>query len=455
MGILQTGASCTVRFSFKPTAAGPRTVSLTISATPGGSVTLTATEPGQYRVTVTVSGAGTVTSAPAGINCGETCSMLFDPGAVTLTAQPANGSSVRFAGWSDAGCPGSSRSCALDVTAPTTVTASFTPVAANLIFVTAGTFPANLGSATAYDAKCNEAATAAGLNDASGTAYVSTVSDSASLGKDRLGTARGWVRMDGMPFADTQSSLFDATQVFNSIRFDENGSRLSNKFAFTGAEADGTLSIFNCANWTSTTAAGSAAFAMYGTSAGGPGDWNTGISNGCQVNQSLICMGKARTATVTPLVQSGKKIWQSPVYTMGSVTPDAQCQLNRPAGVAAASAFVSFTNRTAASVLSPTAIYVRPDGTQVGTGAQLAAGGDLDSGIWQFGTGGYSEAVVWTGSTLPSSTGTTDSTCANWTSPSSTTAGQLGETTYDTGPQWWSGFSFSCSSQYFLYRVEP
>src|SRR5262245_46419032 len=46
-------------------------------------------------------GSGTVTSSPAGIQCGSTCSAPFRSGAtVTLTASPAAGSV--FAGWSGA-----------------------------------------------------------------------------------------------------------------------------------------------------------------------------------------------------------------------------------------------------------------------------------------------------------------------------------------------------------------
>jgi len=69
-------------------------------------------------------GSGTVTSRPAGINCGTTCSARFDPNTtVTLTATPDKGS--RFLGWSN-GCTGTAR-CTITLNSATSVTARFTP----------------------------------------------------------------------------------------------------------------------------------------------------------------------------------------------------------------------------------------------------------------------------------------------------------------------------------------
>ncbi|HWM19159.1 MAG TPA: S8 family serine peptidase [Ilumatobacteraceae bacterium] len=68
-------------------------------------------------------GSGTVTSSPAGISCGSSCSASFaSETAVTLTATPSVGSS--FAGWSDA-CSGVSTSCLVSMTAARSVTATF------------------------------------------------------------------------------------------------------------------------------------------------------------------------------------------------------------------------------------------------------------------------------------------------------------------------------------------
>jgi hypothetical protein len=60
--------------------------------------------------------------------------------------------------------------------------------------------------------------------------------------------------------------------------------------------------------------------------------------------------------------------------------------------------------------------YVRPDGTLVGTGAQLASSETLESGIWQLSSGAYlnQSYSVWTGSLTPASTGSAAGTCGNW-----------------------------------------
>lgn len=69
-------------------------------------------------------GNGIVTSSPAGITCGTTCSARFDPNTTTtLTAKPDRGS--RFLGWSN-GCTGTAR-CTITLNSAQSVTARFAP----------------------------------------------------------------------------------------------------------------------------------------------------------------------------------------------------------------------------------------------------------------------------------------------------------------------------------------
>ncbi|WP_291931208.1 trypsin-like serine protease [Limnohabitans sp.] len=76
-------------------------------------------------ITITRNGAGSgaVSSNPAGINCGSTCTAAFTSGAnVVLTATPASGSI--FSGWTGGGCTGTG-TCTVAPTSATTVNARF------------------------------------------------------------------------------------------------------------------------------------------------------------------------------------------------------------------------------------------------------------------------------------------------------------------------------------------
>jgi hypothetical protein len=94
---------------------------------------------GSLGTTVTVSkvgtGSGTISSTPAGINCGTACSATYVAGTlVTLVATPDTGSV--FNGWSGTGCAGTAP-CIFAGNAPVAVTANFakTPAALSLSYV--------------------------------------------------------------------------------------------------------------------------------------------------------------------------------------------------------------------------------------------------------------------------------------------------------------------------------
>ncbi len=95
----------------------------TVSMSAAKTVTATFNkQPVNYMLSVSKSGSGTVTSSPAGINCGSACSATLS-GSVTLTATPASGST--FAGWSG-DCTGVG-TCVMTMSAAKSVTATFKP----------------------------------------------------------------------------------------------------------------------------------------------------------------------------------------------------------------------------------------------------------------------------------------------------------------------------------------
>lgn len=85
---------------------------------------VTTLPPQMYTLTVTKTGAGTgtVTSNPAGINCGSTCVMTFEAGTVINLGTI----SINFGGWSGA-CSGTG-ACSVTLTSDMTVSAFFASI---------------------------------------------------------------------------------------------------------------------------------------------------------------------------------------------------------------------------------------------------------------------------------------------------------------------------------------
>ena len=91
-------------------------------------------EPSQvYTLNVTNTGGGTVTSSPAGIDCGSTCSASFTSGTSVSLSATAN-SDYTFSGWSGA-CTGTG-TCTVSMSAARSVMAGFTTQRGDLVSIT-------------------------------------------------------------------------------------------------------------------------------------------------------------------------------------------------------------------------------------------------------------------------------------------------------------------------------
>ena len=147
-----------------------------------------------HALTVTKAGAGsgTVTSSPAGINCGTACAASYASGTVvTLTASPSSGSV--FAGWSGA-CTGAGSTCQVSMNAAKTVTATFNAQMHTLTVTKVG---AGSGTVTSSPAGIN-CGSDCSENYSHGTAVY--LSATASVGSTFDDTS-GWVGCTG--FVDT------------------------------------------------------------------------------------------------------------------------------------------------------------------------------------------------------------------------------------------------------------
>ncbi len=118
---------------------GTSTCTVTMLAARAVTAEFTVVPPGHFNLALSksVTGGGTVTSSPAGIDCGADCSENLLAGtSVTLTAAPAVGSS--FTGWSGSGCSGTS-TCTVTMSAARNVNAEFAVVLFDLTVSKSGT----------------------------------------------------------------------------------------------------------------------------------------------------------------------------------------------------------------------------------------------------------------------------------------------------------------------------
>lgn len=332
-----------------------------------------------------------------------------------------------------------------------TVTA--TPNVFNYAFVTSSTHDGALGGLAGADAICATRASAAGLP---GT-YVAWLSTASVDAVGRLGSARGFIRPDGAPFADQPADIA-ANQIFNALHVDETGADVGSVSVWTGTLKNGTNDSNTCTGWT----VDSGASGRIGSSQGGPAIWTESVSSpSCVQSNRLYCFGIDKTATeLTPTVTNGKVAFISngtinPSTGTGIAGADSMCNTEGMGLNGSFKALLASTTAPAISRFTPGNVYIRRDGTLIGDYDTLAAGDALASGIWQRPTGAYLNSfadVVWTGAATPSTVGTAASTCNNFTSGSSGTGifgrGPLADST------WWNSATGACSVAHHVYCLQ-
>lgn len=211
----------------------------TLTMTAATTVTATFTLQ-QFTLTVTKSGSGAGTVNATGIACGADCMETVPYGttlALTAVASGSPSTASTFGAWSGA-CTGST--CTVTVTSDMTVNASFV-LQPNIMFVSSSFSDGNLGGLDGADRTCNNLAGAAGLR---GTfvAYLSSTSGPVHA-PSRVGSAAGWVRVDGRPVMQRIEQMHLGTLI-NPPQLTESGADVVGtdvRFAWTGTSAQGTV----------------------------------------------------------------------------------------------------------------------------------------------------------------------------------------------------------------------
>ena len=198
----------------------------------------------------------------------------------------------------------------------------------NIVFVTSTSQDGNLGGLAGADAICNARAAAAALP---GT-YVAWLSTSTVDAKDRLGTARGWVRPDGLPFADTVADI-TAGKIFYPPRLDEFGTDVSVLgflvTAYTGTLSAGTVTPTpsTCMDWTDNNVDLFTGLGQADATTEMWTDSNAGAR--CIAQVRLYCFGTDHTASVLPPGSTGRLAFVSSALfppDAGLAAADTLCQ---------------------------------------------------------------------------------------------------------------------------------
>ncbi|MCA1825507.1 MAG: choice-of-anchor D domain-containing protein [Myxococcales bacterium] len=415
-------------------------------------------------------GGGGIASDQDGVGCASSCdsTVVLDYGTqVTLAATPAAGSLFR---WSSGDCFGPEATCELTMLADRSTTGIFNGT--NYVFVTSTAHDGNLGGLVGADAICKARADAAGLP---GT-YVAWLSTSTVTAVSRLGAARGWMRLDGLPFADVTREPFSgkpagltAGQIYYPVRIDETGADVHVAVA-TGATAHGDAYL-TCQDWTS---ASEADYVNLGISIAGPVGWTESGGTLCDAQLNLYCFGTDLVTTVTPATATGRTAFVSKaLWTPGAgiASADAVCATEATAAKLPGEfkALIATSTASAASRFDMSAgsmAWVRTDGLPVVAASADLLTGQLLTPIAVFADGTYPDPFVevwqgaaWAGATSAGAAPALDGTCNDWTDGSATTQGWFGLAS-EAGPDYFvanadsPGLRAPCSYAYSLYCLE-
>jgi hypothetical protein len=325
-------------------------------------------------------------------------------------------------------------------------------IASNLVFVTSTSkLGGAYGGLAGGDAECQARAMAQGFP---GT-YVAYLSTSTVNAVDRLGSARGWSRLDGLPVFDTVADI-KVDAMFYPPELDDLGRvvALGVRVA-AGTALNGIASGQDCAGWTST------AGMVNGGTASGTQWVNTFYGASCAVAYPIYCFGVDRAVPTMPPVIASRRAFLTQGQWMsggGISSADAFCQ-GEASTAGLPGTYLALLATTTASAISRFDLsgppWVRLDNTALAaSNAGFAAGNEL-AALDTTTALTHVFALVVTGASSPDAPGTTALTCADWTAKNPSQRWQQGNSS-DVGTLFFSngGGVSTCNNAGNLYCLQ-
>jgi len=378
--------------------------------TAGGSTAGGSTAGGSTAGGSTAGGSTAGGSTAGGSTAGGSTAGGSTAGGSTAGGSTAGGST---AGGSTAGGSTAGGSTAGGSTAGgSTAGGAATDAGPNIAFVTERTFTGALGGRDGGDAICMQDALDAGLPP---NLYVAWLSTSTGAVVDRFGAARGWVRPDGKPVFDT---LVDAIsgRIQYPLSLTARGDDLGGRFVYTGAQADGGTSSFDCNGWTDGT---NGRNAWSGSSHSSGGAFTAHTVDDCTNPQPIYCLGSQNVSSARAPQMPVRRAFVTPTRFLangGLSGADALCAASKGTLPGTFRALLATTSASAASRFDGGLPWARVDDVPL-----TDAAGDMFTSPWNTGMSLDSSGVavppgtrVWVGATGFTALGTVSTTCNNW-----------------------------------------
>lgn len=436
--------ACAVQVVARPTVEGPSTDSLQVSVQgrPAVVVPLSVTGYPVSRLTVTIAGtardAGFVVAADGGFSCrGGPCELVARRGSTVVLEAAVPDLSLGFVGFDGGGC-GTSATCQVSMSADASV------IQADFDFYNRIFVSARLRNGAIRDAgTCDEELAARPGH----TWHFAVTPD---INEAPLTSSRGWVRIDGVPFADRHSSIVDPyvpTTNYTAILYSADGGRMPEQALWAGIG----VAPVNCLDFTSSSSLDDSAMAFAGRER-----WLDFSSYPCNQLAGVACIESGGRAPLPPrpIPAGGRRAFRSRATGDGAWSNAAADQACNDEATAPAGTFVALRDEADGGpainrVRLDAGTWYRPDGIPLlFSPSDLATVSTVDTkllaNLGQFSDGGIvTSGAVWTGGIA---------NCSGWTSTSGSAG--VGGTTQSVSYRVFAAAIGDCSQPRAVYCFE-